>query len=70
MYKLSNFAAEYFAFIYMLNFGILQADDDTDGLDGTLYLLSSSPLRGSSNETVHIDLDDGSIVSDVYRNKC
>lgn len=49
MYKLSNLAAEDFAFIYeytLLNFGVLQADNYTDSLESTFDLLSSSPLMG------------------------
>ena len=49
MYKLSNLAAEDFAAIYeytLLNFGDLQADAYTDGLESTFRLLSSSPLMG------------------------
>ncbi|SDN69932.1 type II toxin-antitoxin system RelE/ParE family toxin [Vreelandella arcis] len=49
MYKLSNLAAEDFASIYeytLLNFGALQADAYTDNLEGTLRLLSGSPLMG------------------------
>lgn len=49
MYKLSNLAAEDFAAIYeytLLNFGALQADAYTDGLESTFRLLSSSPLMG------------------------
>lgn len=49
MYKLSNLAAEDFASIYeytLLNFGVFQADAYTDNLEGTLRLLSGSPLMG------------------------
>ena len=48
MYKLSNLAAEDFAFIYeytLLNFGVLQADNYTDSLESTFDLLSNSPNK-------------------------
>ncbi len=49
MYKLSNLAVEDFTAIYeytLLNFGAIQADAYTEGMETCFQLLSTNPLMG------------------------
>lgn len=59
MYKLSRLAAEDFAAIYeytLLNFGVIQADAYTQGLEKVLTLLSEHPFIGIASDEIGKDI--------------
>ncbi|OTA14232.1 plasmid stabilization protein [Xenorhabdus vietnamensis] len=59
MYKLSNLASEDFEHIFeytLLNFGVEQADEYTEGMHSALQTLAENPLMGHECPEIAIGL--------------